>query len=79
MEQNTSFCSNCVYINVCVQPKRHHVTGCGVKTEKPKKGEPNDQEVHMNKCFKICPLCFGKVNIITAAELICPRCHIRVY
>lgn len=42
MEQNTSFCSNCVYINVCVQPKRHHVTGCGVKTEKPKKGEPND-------------------------------------
>lgn len=42
MEQNTSFCSNCVYINVCVQPKRHHVTWCGVKTEKPKKGEPND-------------------------------------
>lgn len=38
MEQNTSFCGNCVYIKVCVQPKRHRVTGCGVKVEKPKKG-----------------------------------------
>lgn len=32
--RDTSFCNDCIYLKLCPQPKRHYVSGCGLKQEK---------------------------------------------